>query len=179
MARQNGQLTWVSPIANAALGDDASSTSTRRIFVATERVTVVEVGVMITNSSAGPNASFAFTASIRTGGDSTTDAIIPVFTAPFAAEGGVAGDPSTLNFDNAHAITNGIITNTLSLTPFTGFGASDLPCLRAYCEASLNKSDQLVFKVTTGGGASSVCAFYAKAYLNGAGIVEACDVDSN
>lgn len=170
--RQNGQFTFQTPSSNAALGDDASSTSTRRIFTATERVTVVEIGAMAEDSAHVPNSSFAFKALKRTGGNSANDVVVPVFTSGFAAEGGVGGDPSTAGFNNANQIANGIVTNTAAL--LTAGKA-----LRAYCEVSLDKGDQLVLAVTTGGGASSTCVFYAKAYPDGAGLVESNDVDSN
>jgi hypothetical protein len=178
MARQNGQATWISPVSNAALGDDASSTSTRRAFVATERMTVTEVGAIVTDSAHVPTTTFAFKVNKRIGGDSTSDMVIPVFKAAFSAEGGIGGDSSNNNFDNANQITNGIITNTAGQAT-VGFGAAHLPVLRAYTEVSLDKGDMLVFQVTTGGGASSVCAFYATAYYDGKGLVESADVDSN
>jgi hypothetical protein len=177
MARQHGQATWVTPSSNAALGDDASSTSTRRIFTATERMTVVEVGAVVGDSAHVPNTSFAFTASKRQCGVAANDMVIPVFTAAFAAEGGPGGDPSVLNFDNANQIPNGIITNTLGTA--TGFGASSKCVLRAFCEVSLDKGDQLVIAVTTGGGASSTAIFYATAFYDGKGLVEPQDADSN
>jgi hypothetical protein len=172
MARQNGQYTWETPQSNAALGDDTSSTSTRRIFTAYERVSVVEVGAVAVDSSHVPNSSFTYRVKKRTGGNSANDVVIDVFTAAYAAEGGVAGDPSVSGFDVANKITNGIITNT---------GAKFVAgtCLRAFCEVSLDKGDQLVFEVVAGGGASSVAVFYAKVFPNGAGLVEANDIDSN
>lgn len=178
MARQNGQTTWISPVSNAALGDDASSTSTRRAFVATERMTVTEVGAIVTDSAHVPNASFAFKVAKRIGGDTTSDFVIPVFKAAFAAEGGPGGDSSVSNFDNANQIASGIITNTAGAVG-NGFGASAKAVLRAFTEVSLDKGDMLVFIVTTGGGASSVCAFYATAYYDGKGLVETNDADSN
>jgi len=177
MARQNGQATWVTPASNILEGDDASSTATVRIFTATERMTVVEVGA-ITNAIAAEGAAvavgtlFAFTASLRTCGTPANDMVIPVFTAAFAAEGGIGGDPSVLNFDNAHQIPSGIITNTLGT-------ATTCSVLRAYCEQTIPKGGQLVLKVTTGGAATSRVIFYAKAYYDGAGLVEPADVDSN
>lgn len=172
MSRMNGQLTFQSPSNNTALGDDASSASTLRCFTATERVTIVEVGAVAIDSAHVPNSSFAFRAIKRTGGNSANDIVVDLFTAPFAAEGGVAGDSSVLNFDNAHAIASGIVTNTAALLTAG-------KCLRAYCEVSLDKGDQICLDITTGGGALSVVVFYAKAYPNGAGIVESNDVDSN
>lgn len=172
MARQNGQFTWVTPISNAALGDDASSTSTRRIFVATERVTVTEVGAIATDSAHVPSSAFAFKVNKRTGGNSANDVVIPVWKAAFAAQGGPGGDPSVANFDNANAIASGIITNTAA-----SFAAGT--CLRAFTEIALDKGDMLVFVVTTGGGASSIASFYATCFADGKGLVEANDIDSN
>ena len=172
MARQNGQATFETPSSNAALGDDASSTSTVRAFTAWERMTVVEVGACAEVSTGLPGVGFAYTVSKRTGGVAANDMVIPVFKAAFAAEGGVGGDSSVNNFDNANQIPNGIITNTAGL--LTGG-----KCLRAYTEVTLDKGDQIVFKVTSAGAGSSTVVFYAKTYLDGAGIVEAADVDSN
>jgi hypothetical protein len=176
MARQHGQATWTTPSSAAALGDDASSTSTRRIFTATERMTVVEVGAVAADSAHAPSVAFAFTASKRSCGIAANDMVVPVFTAKFAAEGGPGGDPSVQNFDNANQIPNGIITNTLGLLPVAG-GCPNV--LRAFCEVSLEKGDQLVLGVTTGGGASSTVVFYATAFYDGKGLVEPNDVDSN
>lgn len=178
MARQNGQATFETPLSDAAFGDAADSTSTQRAFTAWERMTVVEVGckaeagVATAGDTALPGVNFAYTVSKRTGGDVGNDVVIPVFTAAFAAEGGVGGDPSVNNFDNANQIPNGIITNTQGL--LTGG-----KCLRAYTEVTLDKGDQLVFKVTGAGAGGSLVVFYAKTYLDGAGLVEAADVDSN
>lgn len=177
MARQNGTAhSWFTPTSNASLGDDASSTSTRRIFTAIERVTVVEFGAIIGDHAHVPNASFAFKALTRVGGDSANDAVVPAFKAAFAAEGGPGGDSSNSGFDNANQLANGIVTNAAS-----GFSATPdtSQALRAYCEVTLNKGDQFVLAVTTGGGASSTVVFYAKAFADGAGLIEACDVDSN
>jgi len=178
MARQNGQATFETPLSNAAFGDAGDSTSTQRAFTAWERMTVVEVGckaeagVATTGDTALPGVGFAFTVSKRTGGDVGNDMVIPVWKAAFAAEGGVGGDPSILNFDNANQIPNGVITNTLGLLK----GGK---CLRAFTEVTLDKGDQLVFKVTNAGAAGSLVVFYAKTYLDGAGLVEVNDVDSN
>jgi hypothetical protein len=177
MARQNGQLTFQTPVpptvaSPTVLGDDASSTATVRVFTATERITVCEVGAIAGDSANVPDASFAFTASKRSGGDTAGDILIDVFTAAFAAEGGPGGDPSVQNFDNANRISGNVITNTAGL--LAGGKA-----LRAFCEVTLQKGDQIVFKVTGDGGGTSTVVFYARAYCDGAGLVEANDVDSN
>jgi hypothetical protein len=166
----HGQLTFQTPLSTTTPGDDLTSTSTVRAFVATERVTVVEVGCVSTISTANPGAGFGFTASKRVGADATADVLIDVFKSQFAAEGGVAGDPSILNFDAANRIAN---NKLLGSTSFTGG-----KCLRAYCEVTLDKGDMIVFKVTNAGAASSKGAFYAKTYCDGAGLVEANDVES-
>jgi hypothetical protein len=178
MARQNGQATFQTPGSNAiavtanALGDDTSSTSTRRVFLATERMTVVEVGAVATDSANVPGAGFTYRVKKRTGGASANDIVIDVFASAFAAEGGPGGDPSTAGFNLANAIANGIITNTAAkLKAGT--------CLRAFCEVSLDKGDQLVFEVVASGGASSVAAFYATVWFNSKSLVEQNDVESN
>jgi hypothetical protein len=171
MARGNGQLTWCTPVGSAAVLGDGSDGGEDSIFTATERVTVVEVGAICGDSTNVPSSAFSFRVLKRTGGVAANDVIQPVWKAAFAAEGGVSGDPSILNFDNANAISGGLITNTLaSLTAGK--------CLRAFTEVSLDKADQLVFEVV-GTSAGDTVVFYAKAYCNGAGIVESCDVDSN
>lgn len=172
MSRMNGQLTFQSPSTAAATGDDANSTSTRRVFAATERVTIVEVGAIAPISTTVPNLSFTFRVKKRVGGVVANDVVISVFKSAFAAEGGPGGDPSVANFDEANKITNGIITNTGAL--LAGGTA-----LRAFCEVSLDKGDQLVFEVVAAGGASSTVIFYAKAYPGGAGLVESNDIESN
>jgi hypothetical protein len=176
--RQNGQATWITPSpVSGALGDDASSTSTKRIFTATERMTVTEFGAIVDDSAHVPSTAFAFKALVRKAGVAANDLVVPAFVAAFAAEGGVGGDPSNQNFDNANQIPNGIVTNTAGVA--TGFGALGKPVLRAFCEVSLDKGDQFVIAVTTGGGASSTCMFYATAYYDGKGLVENNDADSN
>ena len=95
--------------------------------------------------------------------------IAPRFPA-YAAQGGISGDPSINGFDNANAISGGIITNTAA-----SFVAGS--ALRAYCEQALNKGDELVFEVV--GATAGQVAFYAKTYADGAGLVETNDVDSN
>lgn len=172
MARQNGEFYWATPFTNSAQGDDCNSTSTLRGFVATERVTVVEFGAIAVNTAAAPNSSFSFRALKRTGGDSASDLVVPAWKAAFAAQGGVAGDPSVLNFDNANAILNGIVLNTAS-------GLTGGKALRAFCEITLDKGDIFILDVVAAGGASSVASFYAKAYPCGSGLVETNDVDSN
>jgi hypothetical protein len=170
MARQNGQLTFQSPsTATATGGDDLNTAAKCRMFTATERVTVVEVGV---DPDTTPSALFAFRVNKRTGGTAGSDSVISVFTSGFAAEGGIGGDPSVSGFDEANKIPNGIITNTLGL-------AKGGKTLRAYCEVSLDKGDQLVFEVWTPDGSTRRGTFYAKAYCDGAGLIEGNDVDSN
>lgn len=163
MARQNGQFTFHTPASNAALGDAASSTATRRIFTAIERCTVVEFGAMAEDSANVPSSAFAFKAFKRSGGNSANDITVDAFTAANAAEAGPVGNVK---------LVNGIVTNTLAL--LTAGKA-----LRAYCEVTLDKGDQLVLAVTTSGGGASTVVFYAKVFADGAGIVEAADVDSN
>lgn len=170
MARQNGQITFQTPV-GTTLGDSTAAAAKVRVFTATERVTIVEVGAIAGDSANVPSAAFSYRVLKRVGGVVANDAIQPVWTAPFSAQGGVAGDPSVLNFDNANQIPAGLITNTLALLT----AGKDL---RAYTEISLEKGEQLVFEVV-GTSAGDTVVFYAKAYLNGAGIVEACDVDSN
>lgn len=172
MSRMNGQYTFQSPQSNAALGDDTSSTATLRIFTAIERCTVVEVGAVAADSAHVPSSAFSFRALKRTGGVAANDVVVDLFTAAFAAEGGVAGDPSTLNFNNANAIPSGVVTNLAA-------GLTAGKALRAFCEVSLDKGDQIVLDVVAAGGASSTAVFYAKVFPNGAGLVEANDVDSN
>jgi hypothetical protein len=172
MSRMHGQFTWQTPQTAAVRGDDTSSAAVSRIFTASERCTVVEVGVIAGDSANPPNTAFAFRALKRTGGDSSADTVVDVFKSTFAAEGGPGGDPSVQGFDNANAIASGIITNTAGL--LVGGKA-----LRAYCEVALEKGDQLVLDITTGGGASTTGVFYAKCYPNGAGLVETNDVESN
>ena len=175
MARQNGQLTWQSPsaVSGSAVvgGDDLNATAANKIrmFTATERVTVVEVGVV---PDTDLSTSFAFDVLKRTGGTAGSDGVIDVFTSVFAAEGGPGGDPSVSNFDAANKITSGIITNTGGL-------AKAGKCLRAYCEVTLSKGDQLVFRISTADGSARKGTFYAKVYCDGAGLIESNDVDSN
>jgi hypothetical protein len=171
MARQNGQLTFQTPSSAAALGDDLNSTATRRVFTATERCTVVEDGALASTTTS-PGSAVVWKAVYRPLGVAANDTVIPVFKAAFAAEGGVSGDPSINGFDNANQIPSGLITNTAS----TWVKGS---VQRAYCEQTLNKGDQIVLQVTTGGASGALAIFYAKAYCDGAGLVEACDVDSN
>ncbi len=172
MARQNGQYTFQTPV-GTTLGDSTTSAGKVRVFTAIERCTIVEVGAIAGDSLNVPNASFSYRVLKRTGGVAANDAIQPVWKAAFAAEGGVSGDPSILNFDNANAIPNGLITNTLALLTA---GKS----LRALTEISLAKGEQLVFEVVgTSAGGTDPVVFYAKGYPNGAGIVESVDVDSN
>lgn len=172
MARQNGQYTWFTPISSATVFGDSTATAAKiRTFTAVERVTVVEVGAICADSSNVPSSAFTYRVLKRTDGNPTNDVIQPVWKAAFAAEGGVAGDPSILNFDNGNAIANGLITNTAS-------GLTAGKALRAYTEISLEKAEQLVFEVV-GTSAGDTVVFYAKVYPNGAGLVEACDVDSN
>jgi hypothetical protein len=173
MARQNGQLTFQTPTfgTTTTLGDDLNSTSTKRIFTATERCTVVEVGALATGVTA-PGVAVVFKAVYRPLGVAANDTVIPVFKAAFAAQGGVSGDPSVNGFDNANQIPSGLITNTAASWVLG-------KVIRAYCEQTLNKGDQIVLQVTTGGASGATAVFYAKAYCDGAGIVEACDVDSN
>jgi hypothetical protein len=164
MARQNGMLpSALTPVTGAALGDDASSSSTKRIFVAIERCTIVEFGAIATDSAHVPNSSFAFKLVKRTGGNSSNDIVVDAYTAANAAEAGPNGNTK---------LPNGIVTN--SAARFVAGSA-----LRAFCEVTLDKGDMAIVQVTTGGGASSVAALYVKAYPCGAGIVEANDVDSN
>lgn len=170
MSRMNGQFTFQTPSASTGVGgDNLNSTATVRTFTATERTTLVEVGLVPDTT---PSSLLAFTVSHRVGGTAGSDSIIAVFKAAFAAEGGVSGDPSVNGFDNANQIPNGIITNTAG-------DAAGGKALRAYCEASLEKGDQIVFKVTTADGSARLGTFYAKAYPMGAGLVESNDVDSN
>lgn len=172
MARQNGQLTFQTPVGSATvLGDSVASAAKIRVFTATERLTVVEVGAIAGDSANVPDSAFSYRVLKRTGGVVANDVIQPVWKAAFAAEGGIAGDPSILNFDNGNAIPNGLITNTLSL--FTAGKA-----LRAYTEISLDKGDQLVFEVV-GTSSGDTVVFYARVYCDGSGLVESCDVDSN
>lgn len=170
MSRMNGQLTFqTQSTITGTGGDDLNSTNTRRTFTATERCTIVEVGVV---PDTDPSNLLAFKASHRVGGTSGSDSVISVFTSGFAAEGGPGGDPSVQGFDEANKITSGIITNTLSK-------AKAGKALRAYCEVALEKGDQIVFAVTTADGSARLGTFYAKCYPNGAGLVEGNDVDSN
>lgn len=175
MARQNGQLTFQSPSAvsgaNVVGGDDLNATAGNkvRMFTATERVTVVEVGVV---PDTDLSTSFAFDVLKRSGGTAGSDGVIDVFTSVFAAEGGPGGDPSVSNFDAANKIASGIITNVGGL-------AKAGKCLRAFCEVGLNKGDQLVFRVSTADGSARKGTFYARAYCDGSGLVEANDIDSN
>lgn len=172
MARQNGQYTFQTPVGSASvLGDSTASAAKIRTFTAIERMTIVEVGAVAGDSTNVPSSNFSYRVLKRTGGVAANDTIIPVWTAPFSAEGGISGDPSINGFDNANAISGGLITNTASL-----FTAGK--CLRAYTEVSLDKGDQLVFEVV-GTSAGDTVVFYAKAFLDGAGLVEANDVDSN
>ena len=170
MARQNGQLTFQTPSTITGTGgDDLNSTNTRRTFTATERLTVVEVGLV---PDTDPSTSLTFSVLKRVGGTSGSDGVIDVFTAAFAAEGGPGGDPSVSNFDAANKIASGIITNTAGL-------AKAGKCLRAFCEVSLNKGDQLVFKVNAADGSARLGTFYARVYCDGSGLVESNDIDSN
>lgn len=169
MARQHGQFTFETP-STATLGDNLADTATLRIFTAYERCTVVEVGVI--PDADAPDASFSFRALKRVGGSTGSDTVISVFKSQFAAEGGVAGDPSILNFDEANKIPNGVITNTLAL-------AEAGKALRAYCEVTLNKGDQIVLDVVAASGTAATGVFYAKAYPGGAGLVDDNDVESN
>lgn len=172
MARQNGQLTFQTPIASATvLGDSTAAAAKIRVFTATERITVVEVGAISSDSTNVPSSAFSYRVLKRTGAVAANDVIQPVWKAQFAAQGGVSGDPSILNFDNANQIASGLITNTLAL--LTAGKA-----LRAFTEISLDKGDQLVFEVV-GTSAGDFVVFYAKAYCDGAGLVESNDVDSN
>lgn len=170
MARQNGQFTWQTPV-GTTLGDSTAAAAKVRVFTATERCTVVEVGAIAGDSLNVPASTFTFRVLKRVGGVAANDSVIPVWTAEFAAEGGVSGDPSILNFDNANAIPSGIITNTAA-----ELGGGE--CLRAYTETSLEKGEQLVFEVV-GTSAGDTVVFYAKCYPDGAGLVETNDVDSN
>ncbi len=172
MARQNGQYTFQTPVGSASvLGDSTASAAKIRTFTAIERMTVVEVGAICGDSLNVPANTFSYRVNKRTGGVAANDTVIPVWKAAFAAEGGISGDPSINGFDNANAIASGLITNTAS-------GLTAGKALRAYTEVSLDKGDQLVFEVV-GTSAGDTVVFYAKAYLDGAGLVEACDVDSN
>lgn len=172
MARQNGQLTFQTPVGSASvLGDSTAAAAKIRVFTATERMTVVEVGAIAGDSANVPDLNFTFRVNYRTGGVVANDIVIPVWKAAFAAQGGIAGDPSVLNFDNANSIANGLITNTAA-------GLTAGKALRAFTEYSLNKGDQLVFEVV-GTSAGDTVIFYARAYCDGSGLVEACDVDSN
>jgi hypothetical protein len=164
MSRASGQFTFQTPSSNAALGDDCSSTNTRRIFTATERCTITEFGCIAGDSAHIPNSSFTFKALTRVGGVAANDVVVDAYTAANAAEAGPSGNTK---------LTNGIVTNTVPSFLATA------NCLRAFCEVTLNKGDQLVIAVTAGGGASSTGIFYAKGYPCGAGIAEANDVDSN
>jgi len=175
MSRMNGQLTWITPVVGttaAPLGDDANQANgvVTRVFVATERVTVVEVGAVPLLSTTPLLDAFAFTVSKRVGGVVANDSVISVFKSAFAAEGGVAGDPSVSGFDEANKITSGIISPT-SANCAAGH------TLRAFCEVSLDKGDMLVFKQTTANGAACQIAYYAKVYPMGAGLVESNDVE--
>lgn len=172
MARQNGQVTFETPVGSASvLGDSTATAAKIRVFTAWERMTIVEVGALAGDSLNVPDLNFSYRVNKRTGGVAADDMIVPVWKAAFAAEGGPSGDPSVLNFDNANSIPNGLITNTAALLTAG-------KCLRAYTEVSLDKGDQLVFEVV-GTSAGDTVVFYAKGYLDGAGLVEACDVDSN
>lgn len=172
MARQNGQLTWATPVGSASvLGDSTASMAKIRVFTATERVTVVEVGAIAGDSANVPANTFTYRVLKRTGGVVANDTVIDVFTAEFAAPGGPGGGPSDNGFDHANKIASGVITNTLAL--LTAGKA-----LRAYCEVALEKADQLVFEVV-GPSAGDTVVFYARAYPDGSGIVESSDVDSN
>lgn len=175
MSRMNGQLTWITPVVGttaAPLGDDANGAAgtVTRVFVATERCTVVEVGAIPLLSSAVIADAFAFTVSKRIGGVVANDTVIHVWTSVFAAEGGVSGDPSTLNFNFANEISSGIISAGTSGCPAGS-------CLRAYTETTLDKGDMLAFKITTANGTACQIAWYAKVNLMGAGLVESNDVD--
>jgi hypothetical protein len=175
MARQNGQFTWITPTPGTAAssklsGDSTATAGVVRGFVATERVTVVEVGAIAVDSTAVPGSAFTFRVKKRTGALIANDVIVPVFKSGFAAEGGPGGDPSNSGFDNANAISGGVITNTV---PSFVAGSA----LRAYCEQGLDKGDALVFEVV--GNTAGQVAFYAKCYADGAGLIEANDVDSN
>lgn len=172
MARQNGQLTFQTPVGSASvLGDSTASAAKIRTFTATERMTIVEVGAIAGDSLNVPANTFSFRVNYRTGGVAANDVVIPVWKAAYAAQGGASGDPSVLNFDNANAIANGLITNTAS-------GLTAGKALRAFTEYSLNKGDQLVFEVV-GTSAGDTVVFYARGYCDGSGLVESCDVDSN
>jgi hypothetical protein len=171
----NGQFTFQSPSAvsgaNVVGGEDLNVAAGNkvRMFTATERVTIVEVGVVPDVDLA---AAFAFDVLKRIGGTAGSDGVISLFTAEFAAEGGPGGDPSIQGFDEGNKIPSGIVTNTL-------LKAKAGKALRAYCEVSLDKGDQIVFRVSTANGTAATGTFYAKAYPMGAGLVENNDVDSN
>lgn len=176
MSRINGQLTWITPTSAAAatskaVGDLTTTAGVVRAFFANERVTVVEVGVIAIDSTNVPSNAFTFRVKKRTGALIANDAIISVFKSTFAAEGGVAGDPSISGFDEGNKISAGLITNAAA-------GLTAGKCLRAFCEVSLDKGDALCFEVV-GTSAAGAVAFYAKAYPMGAGLVEGNDVESN
>ena len=172
MARQNGQATFITIGTPGPI--NAAAANIVQACAVWERMTVVEVGAINGNQAVPPGANFAFTVSKRSNADTSgaSDVVIPVFKAAFAAEGGPGGDSSNLNFDNANQIPNGIITNTQNLL-------IDAKCLRAYCEETFDKGDQIIFTITSGGTSSSTVFFYAKTYLDGAGLIESNDVDSN
>jgi hypothetical protein len=173
MARQNGQATWITPIAgtsSAPTGDDMNANTTTRTFLATERMTVVEVGAIALLSSAPLLTALTFTVSKRTAATVANDSVIPVWRSANAAEGGPGADASVSNFDNANAIASGAIQPAVASLP-----AGKI--VRAYTEVLLDKGDMLVFKVTVANGAAVQGAFYAKAYYDGAGLVEANDTE--
>lgn len=172
MARQNGQLTFQTPVGSATvLGDSTASAAKIRVFTATERMTIVEVGALCGDSANVPANTFSYRVNKRVGGVVANDVVIPVWKAAFAAQGGIQGDPSVYNFDNANAIAAGLILNTAA-------GLTAGKALRAYTETSLDKGDQLVFEVV-GTSAGDTVIFYARGYCDGSGLVESCDVDSN
>lgn len=167
MGRQNGQLTWITPTPGTAAtgkisGDSTATAGIVRGFVATERVTVVEVGAVAVDSTAVPGASLTYRVKKRTAALIANDVIVDLYTAANAAESGTAAGNS--------ALSGGIVTNTAA-----SFTAGK--CLRAYCEVTLDKGDELCFEVV--GNTAGQVAFYAKTYPDGAGLTESNDVDSN
>lgn len=177
MSRMNGENHFKSGVAitpgtGAIVGDTAATNGFVKMYVAHQRTTVTEVGCIAIDSTHVPSAAFTFRVKKRTGALIANDIVVPVFKAAFAAQGGPGGDPSVSNFDNANQIPNGIITNTAA-------GLVGGTCLRAFCEVSLDKGDAIVFEVVANGGALSVVNFYANGHLDGSGLIEANDRDSN
>ncbi len=184
MARQHGQVPFVTATNSGSLGDDLNNTSAVgvRIFTATERVTIDEVGCIFGDIANYPAATFAFKVAQRVftfpaGVATKTDTTIPLFKSSFAAEGGSGATPILVgtidSFTSANNLTNNIVVaGNVSVT--TGKGN----CLRAFTEVTLQKGDQLVFIITTTGGASKTGVFYASGYYSGKGLVEAQDVES-